>query len=221
MSSVIGRYEPSVEEKGQRTVGLLCRWAEDNKVDLTEIPPEAGPTPDFRAELPDGTVLAVEVKEICHSFESVLEDSGEIVNRVCQEGVIDLKDLAKPHRKKIKSANRQLRSYSDEGVATLTLIGVWNPCIESVLDYLPLATSGDNRIRLDGTPFILQGISGGKELGGEMNTSTSAVGRFVGVFPGEGPLSILVFEHENPKVPIPRGLPGFSDQAPSTMRFLL
>ena len=66
MSSVIRKYEPSVEEKGPRTVQLLCRWAEDNEVDLTEIPFEAGPTPDFRAEFPDGSVLIVEVKEICH-----------------------------------------------------------------------------------------------------------------------------------------------------------
>ena len=215
MSSVICRHEPREEEKGQRSVGLLRRWAEENKVNLTEIPSESSPTPDFRAEFPDGTVLIIEVKEICRPFESVREDSGEIVNRVCQESVSDLKDLAKPLRAKIKSANKQLRSYSDEGVATLTLIGVWNLCIESELDFLPLATSGDNRIRLGGTPFILEGKSGGKELGGEMNTSTSGVGRFVGVYPDEVPLSILVFEHENPKVPIPCGLPGFSYQAPS------
>ena len=215
MSSVICRHEPREEEKGQRTVRLLHRWAEENEVDLTEIPSEAGPTPDFQAEFPDGTDLIIEVKEICRPFESVLEDSGEIVNRVCQENVVDLKDLAKPLREKIKSANRQLRSYSDEGVATLTLIGVWNPCIESELDFLALATSGDNRIRLGGTPFILQGESGGKELGGEMNTSTSGVGRFVGVFPNEAPLSILVFDHENPKVAIPRGLRGLCYQPPA------
>jgi len=70
MDSVIGRHEPREAEKGQCIVGLLRRWAEGNKVDLTEIPSEASPTPDFRAEFPDGTVLIVEVKEICHSFES-------------------------------------------------------------------------------------------------------------------------------------------------------
>jgi len=170
-------------------------------VNLTEISSETSPTPDFRAESPGGAGLIMEVKEICRPFESVLEDSGEIVNRACQPGVIDLQDLARPLREKIKSANKQLRSYSDEGVATLTLLGVWNPCIEAVLDFLPFATSGGNRIRLGGTPFILQEESGGKELGGEMNTSTSGLGRFVDAYPIELPLSILVLDHENPKVP--------------------
>lgn len=175
MSSVICRHEPREEEKGKRTVGLLHQWAEENKVNLTEIPSESSPTPDYRAEFPEGIVLIIEVKEVCLPFESVREDSGEIVNRLCQEGVVDLKDLARPLRAKIKSANKQLRPYSDEGVATLTLIGVWNPCLEFELDFLPLATTGDNRIRLGGTPFILQGKSGGQELGGKMNTSTSGV----------------------------------------------
>ncbi len=184
-------------------------------MNLTEIPSETSPAPDFRAESPGRIGLIIEVKEIWRPFESVLEDSGEIVNRVCQPGVIDLEDLAKPLRQETKSANKQLRSYSDEGVATLTLIGVWNPCIEAVLDFLPFATSGDNRIRLGGTPFILQGESGGRELGGEMNTSTSGVARFVDVYPIELPLSSLVFDHENPRVPIPRGLAGFRYQSPS------
>lgn len=72
MGSVIGRHEPREEEKGQRTVRLLRRWAEDNKVNLTQIPSEPSPTPDFRAEFPDDTALIVEVKEICRPFESVL-----------------------------------------------------------------------------------------------------------------------------------------------------
>ena len=202
------------KKKGNAPSDFFVTWAEENKVNLTEIPSESIPTPDYRAEFPEGTVLIIEVKEICRPFESVSEESGEIVNQLCQEGVSDLKDLAKPLRAKIKSANKQLRPHSDKGIPTLTLIGVWNPFIESELDFLPFAITGDNRIRLGGTPFILQGKSGGKELGGEMNTSTSGVGRFVGVYPDEVPLSILVFDHENPKVAIPRGLPGFSYQTP-------
>ena len=55
----------------------------------------------------------------------------------------------------IKEATALAMYVTRHGVATLTLIRGWDPCIESELDFLPLATSGDNRLRLDGTPFIL------------------------------------------------------------------
>lgn len=57
----------------------------------------------------------------------------------------------------IKEATALAMYVARHRVATVTLIGGSDPCIESELDFLPLATSGDNRLRLDGTPFILPG----------------------------------------------------------------
>ena len=212
MDHVICTHKPSKDVEGERTVRRLGRWAELNEVELIAIPCGHEKTPDYNAEFPCGMNVIIEVKEICIPFESVRDDDGSIYNRILHEPTADLKDIAKPLRTKIRSANKQLRWYSAGGTPTLTLIGTWNPCIErAVIDPISIrfAITGDNRIQLNGTPFILQGQSGGRELGSNMNTSTSGLGVFDRRDEEGRESTISVFDHENPKVRIPRGLAGF------------
>ena len=126
-----------------------------------------------------------------------------------------LKQEAKRIRKKIDRAATQLQESAGEGYPTLLLVEYWTRVMDQFLDYeiVWAVKGGEHRIRITagGVNFELVGPeTGGRKLWDSVNRSISGVGRIMGSWHGvehEVPM-LRVFPHNQPKVGIPRELPG-------------
>jgi len=154
--------------------------------------------------------VIVEVKEIGTPF--LINNEAVAILKPESGRSNEMKSWGDPVRRKIKQAHPQLAPFASDGYPTLLLIGMWNPTIDSELDFaIPFAMQGgQHRILIQSGPFqfVLQGLeSGGKQLADNMNTSISGIARVAGP-PRSSRWRLAVYRHNNPKVVLPDGLPG-------------
>ena len=201
----------------QRILVRLKRWAEAHHVELEKIPEEPErKTPDYRAIFPDTdrTEVIIEAKEMTTQFEMDIESH---TIPISETGPPDGRSsFGDPVRRKINDARLQLREYSHAGYPTLLMIGMWNPCLDRLLDWsIPIAMYGGGpqiRLQVEGGKsdlLITSTARGGRQLADNMNRSISGIGRFERESHGSPErLKLIVHRHNNPRIALDKVLPG-------------
>ena len=207
-------------EHEQRTIRRLKEWAQLHGVILEKIDEKISNTPDYKMTFPnkDRMEIIVEVREIQESIEYGVEGETSFVQKSVPSSPGQRYTLADPVRNKIRKAGPQLKPYSRHGLPTLLLIGVWNRVIDRILtlpvDILIAMRGGGPRIILEGADLMIESdAQGGAQASGDFNRSISAVGRLECVEEQRSSStdiseSIIVYRHDNPRIPFPDGLPG-------------
>lgn len=217
MTRVI-HWHGAYKEEVERGLGIWSKAWDVQIEKIDEHDGRSGRTPDVLLQWghPQGTVVVAEIKEIVIPFCSFRSDDGQVTVEICRENVTtSLKQEAKRVRNKIGRAAKQLQVAAREGYPTLLVVGYWTPMLDQFLDFeiAWAMKGGEHRIRIatEGVSYDLVGPeTGGRKLWGDVNRSISGVGRVMGPWHGldhQVP-KLRVFPHNQPKVQIPRGLPG-------------
>ena len=209
-----GQYKGEVERD-------LRIWAEtwDVQVESMDYENERGlrkPDVLLTWDRPDAPKVIAEIKEIVVPFCSFRSDDGEISLSICREAeTTSLKQEAKRVRNKINRAAKQLRPSSGRGFPTLLVVGYWTPVLDQFLDFeISWAMRGGEhciRITADEVGYDLAGAeTGGRKAWGDVIRSISGLARVMGPWHGVDHQTprLRVFPHNEPNVPVPRGLPG-------------
>ena len=196
----------------QRTIRRLKSWANQWDVVLDRIPEDPRKrTPDFRLIFPKplSTELIVEVKELHTSFEVDPEEFVATIPKRVGSG--NRYQPANTIRNKIQSARSQLKRFASNGYPTLLLIGYWNPILDPLLQTdIPIAMYGGGpRIKLEGTPYeLISTARGGRQIADNTNRSISGIGRLEFNENRRSSQIMVLYDHNNPRIQIPMGLPG-------------